>query len=60
MEPFFNRDFVEVFREDVAVFEGQKRTLDRLSVAPMIDINVDAAPLAARRALENRIRAKRG
>jgi phenylpropionate dioxygenase-like ring-hydroxylating dioxygenase large terminal subunit len=51
MEKVFTVDFVDVFKEDVAVFEAQQRTMDRTRGAPQIDINVDAAPLAARRLL---------
>ena len=59
IEAVFSRDFVGVFHEDLAVFEAQQLMLDRLPDAPSIDINVDAAPRAARRALEDRIQAER-
>lgn len=59
-EKMCEEDMVEVFREDVAVFEGQQRMMDLKPGAPTIDINVDAAPLAARRALDELIRAEGG
>ncbi len=55
----FDEDFVDVFREDVAILEAQQRMLDLKPDAPMIDINVDAAPLAARRMLDRMIAAER-
>ncbi len=59
MDKVFNEDFVDVFREDVAVLEAQQRMLDLEPDAPRIDINVDAAPLAARRLLDRMIAAER-
>jgi len=58
MDNVFNADFVEVFREDVRVLEAQQRALDRDPGASSIDIRVDAAPLAARRMLEELISAE--
>lgn len=58
-EKMFSEGLVEVFREDVAILEGQQRMTDLKPDAPVIDINVDAAPLAARRALDEMIRAER-
>jgi phenylpropionate dioxygenase-like ring-hydroxylating dioxygenase large terminal subunit len=45
-------DMVRVFNEDIPVLEGQQRTLELKPGAPVIDIKVDAAPLAARRMLQ--------
>jgi phenylpropionate dioxygenase-like ring-hydroxylating dioxygenase large terminal subunit len=59
MDKVFDEDFVDVFREDVAVLEAQQRMLDLAPDAPTIDINVDAAPLAARRMLDRMIAAER-
>ncbi len=59
MDKVFHEDFVDVFREDVAVLEAQQRMLDLAPDAPRIDINVDAAPLAARRMLDRMIAAER-
>jgi phenylpropionate dioxygenase-like ring-hydroxylating dioxygenase large terminal subunit len=52
-------DLVAVFREDVAILEAQQRSLERNPGARRIDINVDAAPLAARRMLDDMIAAER-
>ena len=49
---------VDVFKEDVVVFEAQQRMIDRMPDAPQIDINVDAAPLTARRMLDELIAAE--
>ena len=43
--------FVEAFSEDVAILEAQQASFDRIPDRPLIDINVDAPGLAARRAL---------
>lgn len=59
-ERVFSEDFVDVFREDVAVIEAQQRMLEMNPDAPLIDINVDAAPLAARRMLDEMIASERG
>ena len=45
-------DLVKVFREDVVVIEAQQRRMESMPGAPQISIAVDAAPLAARRMLE--------
>lgn len=58
LERVFAEDFVKVFREDVAVLEAQQRMQARKPSAPRVDINVDAAPLAARRMLEALINAE--
>jgi phenylpropionate dioxygenase-like ring-hydroxylating dioxygenase large terminal subunit len=55
MDTVFLEGLVDVFREDVAVLEAQQRNLDLMPDAPTIDINVDAAPLAARRMLDRMI-----
>ena len=59
MDKVFNEDFVDVFREDIEVLEAQQRMLDLKPDAPTVDINVDAAPLAARRLLDRMIAAER-
>jgi phenylpropionate dioxygenase-like ring-hydroxylating dioxygenase large terminal subunit len=51
VEGICSGDMVRVFNEDIPVLEGQQRTLDLKPGAPVIDIKVDAAPLAARRML---------
>ena len=38
--------------EDIDMLEAQQRTMERLSGAPAIDINFDAAPLQARRVVK--------
>ena len=58
-EKMFAEGFVEVFHEDVVIFEAQQRMLEMKPGAPQIDINVDAAPLAARRMLDEMIAAER-
>ncbi len=58
LETMMAVDFVDVFREDVVVFEAQQRMMDLKPDAPGIDINVDAAPIAARKALEEMIAAE--
>jgi len=55
LDQVFNVDFVAVFREDVAVLEAQQRMIDLKPDAKSIAIKVDAAPVAARRALERMI-----
>lgn len=59
MEKVFAEDFVKVFGEDIAILEAQQRMMAMKPGAPRIDINVDAAPLAARRMLEAMIAAER-
>lgn len=51
-EKMFAEDFVRVFREDVVVIEAQQRRMESLPGAPQISIAVDAAPMAARRMLD--------
>ena len=51
-EKMFAENFVEVFREDVVVIEAQQRRMESMPNAPQISIAVDAAPLAARRLLD--------
>jgi phenylpropionate dioxygenase-like ring-hydroxylating dioxygenase large terminal subunit len=58
LDKIFNVDFVNVFREDVAVLEAQQRMMTLQPNARSIAIKVDAAPLAARRALERMIAAE--
>jgi phenylpropionate dioxygenase-like ring-hydroxylating dioxygenase large terminal subunit len=58
MDKVFNVDFVDVFREDVAILEAQQQAMERNPQAPAIDIRVDAAPLAARRMLAEMLRAE--
>jgi phenylpropionate dioxygenase-like ring-hydroxylating dioxygenase large terminal subunit len=52
MEKIFAVDMVKVFNEDFPVLEAQQRMLELKPGAPKVDIQVDAAPLAARRMLE--------
>lgn len=59
IDRMFATDFVAVFREDVVVLEAQQRMMSLLPDAPRVDIRVDAAPLAARRALAALIEAER-
>ncbi len=59
MEKVFAVDMVKVFREDVAVLEAQQRMMDMNPGAPQVNIAVDAAPLAARRMLEEMMAAER-
>ena len=59
LDKVFEEDFVDVFREDVVVLEAQQRMMEMKPDAPRIDINVDAAPLAARRMLDEMIAAER-
>ena len=55
LDKVFNVDFVNVFREDVAVLEAQQRMMELKPFAPSVSIKVDAAPLAARRLLDRLI-----
>lgn len=50
MEKIFALDMVKVFNEDFPVLEAQQRNLDEQ--VQKININVDAAPMAARRMLD--------
>lgn len=58
LDRVFNVDFVNVFREDVAVLEAQQRMMELRPNAPAVSIRVDAAPLAARRLLGQMIAAE--
>ena len=55
LDKVFNVDFVNVFREDIAILEAQQRMMDLKPFAPSVSIKVDAAPLAARRLLDRLI-----
>ncbi|HVL36423.1 MAG TPA: aromatic ring-hydroxylating dioxygenase subunit alpha [Burkholderiales bacterium] len=59
LERICSEDMVRVFHEDFPVLEAQQRALDAQPGAPRVDIQVDAAPLAARRLLERLIAAER-
>lgn len=50
----FQRDFLEVFHQDVAVLEAQQRVFDERPDASTVDINVDA-PTIAMRAVNRRL-----
>jgi phenylpropionate dioxygenase-like ring-hydroxylating dioxygenase large terminal subunit len=56
----FSVDMVRVFNEDFPILEAQQRMLEVKADAPRIDIQVDAAPLAARRMLQALIAKERG
>lgn len=58
VEKMFAEDFVKVFREDVVVIEAQQRRMASMPGAPQVSIAVDAAPLAARRLLDEKINAE--
>ena len=58
LDKVFNVDFVDVFREDVAVLEAQQRMMELKPFAPSVSIKVDAAPTAARRRLAEMIAAE--
>mgnify|MGYP001496895234 CR=1 FL=1 len=60
MDRVFEVDMVDVFREDVAILEAQQRMMELKPDAPQIDINVDAAPITARRMLDELIAAEHG
>lgn len=53
-------DFLMTFMEDVEILEAQQASLDRDPERPLIDLNVDAPGLAARRMLAERIAAEQG
>jgi phenylpropionate dioxygenase-like ring-hydroxylating dioxygenase large terminal subunit len=55
LDKVFNVDFVDVFREDIAVLEAQQRMMELKPFAPSVSIKVDAAPLAARRLLDRKL-----
>jgi phenylpropionate dioxygenase-like ring-hydroxylating dioxygenase large terminal subunit len=57
-EELFSTGLVKVFHEDVAVLEAQQRMNDLKPHAPNVSIAVDAAPTAARRMLDELIRAE--
>ena len=44
--------------EDVVVLERQQEALDRMGTRPVVDINIDNAPLQFRRILADRIAAE--
>ncbi len=58
LDRVFDEDMVRVFEEDVVVLEAQRRMNDVRPGAPTIDINVDAAPIAARNLLAAAIAAE--
>jgi vanillate monooxygenase len=58
LDKVFDDDMVRVFREDVGVLEAQQRMNALRPDAPTIDINVDAAPIAARNLLAAAIAAE--
>lgn len=58
MDKVFKLDFPNVFAEDVVILEAQQSRKDMRPGAPTIDINADAGPLAARRALVAMIEAE--
>jgi phenylpropionate dioxygenase-like ring-hydroxylating dioxygenase large terminal subunit len=58
-EKMFAEDFVKVFREDVVVIEAQQRRMEAMPGAPQVSIAVDAAPMAARRMLDEMIAKER-
>ena len=49
---------VQTFMEDVVVLERQQEALDRMGTRPVVDINIDNAPLQFRRILADRIAAE--
>ena len=51
-------DFLMTFMEDFDILEAQQASLDRNPDAPLIDLNVDAPGLAARKMLADRIAAE--
>jgi hypothetical protein len=57
-EEMFSVGMVKVFHEDVAVLEAQQRMNEWKPDAPVISINVDASPMAARRLLNEMIEAE--
>ena len=57
-EKMFAEDFVKVFREDVVVIEAQHARMISMPYAPQISLVVDAASMAARRMLEEKIAAE--
>ena len=57
-EKLFSVGMVKVFHEDVAVLEAQQRMNTLMPEAPTVSLNVDAAPMAARRLLAQWIRAE--
>jgi hypothetical protein len=58
LDKVFNVDFVNVFREDVAILEAQQAMMKLRPNAASISIKVDAAPMAARRLLGSMIAGK--
>jgi hypothetical protein len=51
-------DFLLTFMEDFHILEAQQNSIDRDPGRPLIDLNVDAPGLAARRMLADRIKAE--
>ena len=51
--------FLMTFMEDVGILEAQEASLMRDPDRPLIDLNVDAPGLAARRMVEERLAAER-
>ena len=49
----------QTFREDVVMIEAQQRSIDDAPDAPTIDINIDAAPLQARRIMAEMLEKER-
>ena len=49
---------LQTFMEDVDVLEAQQRSLDLVGDRPVVDINIDNAPLQFRRILEDKIAAE--
>ncbi len=54
------KQITEAFLEDVAIFEGQQRVIDRDKGPPEVDIAADAAQIQARRILTRLWEAERG
>ncbi len=60
LEQMMAVNFVNVFKEDVAVLTDQQRMITLMPDAPQIDIRVDVPPNAARRILAQLREAERG
>ncbi len=58
LDQMFQVGMVDVFREDVAILEAQQAMMEFKPGANQIDINVDAAPIAARQMLDGMIAAE--
>jgi len=59
LDVMFHDGLTNLFHEDVVVLEAQQAMMNRKPGASQIDINVDAAPLAARKMLDDMIAAER-